>query len=167
MDPHFDLEYHTRELALPEPGDDKRSGEQVARIASRHLDRKRPLWELYLIQGLPDGRCALLSKMHHAMVDERPQMKAPETPFSGSISAHRRFSFGSVSLEEIKDVKNGLDVKPNDDVVAVCAIRRWLKLPPRRDLAEASGGLPAKLLLDRGGHHPAEAREQRLARERP
>lgn len=68
-DPQFDLGFHVRELALPAPGTDAQLAEQVARIFSRPLDRARPLWELYLIQGLPGGRCALMTKIHHALVD--------------------------------------------------------------------------------------------------
>ena len=68
-DDAFDLEFHVRELALPAPGDDRQLAEQVARIVARPLDRARPLWELYVIHGLRDGRVALLTKMHHAAVD--------------------------------------------------------------------------------------------------
>ena len=55
-DPAFDLDFHIRESAVPPPGDDRRLAETVARIFARPLDRSRPLWELYLIQGL--GRAA-------------------------------------------------------------------------------------------------------------
>src|SRR5947208_5454238 len=68
-DPDFDLDFHIRESAIPPPGDDRKLAETVSRIASRPLDRARPLWELYLIHGLPDGRVALLTKMHHAAID--------------------------------------------------------------------------------------------------
>jgi diacylglycerol O-acyltransferase / wax synthase len=68
-DPDFDLEYHVRELALPESSTDAKVGEQIARIAARPLDRSRPLWELYLIHGLPDGQVALMPTIHHAAVD--------------------------------------------------------------------------------------------------
>jgi WS/DGAT/MGAT family acyltransferase len=68
-DPDFDLDFHIRESAVPPPGDDRRLAETVARIFARPLDRSRPLWELYLIQGLADGRVALLTKLHHSMVD--------------------------------------------------------------------------------------------------
>ena len=68
-DDHFDLGYHVRELALPEPGSLAQLAEQTARIYSRRLDRSRPLWELYLIHGLPEGRVALVTKIHHAAVD--------------------------------------------------------------------------------------------------
>ena len=68
-DPDFDLDFHVRELALPAPGNDAQLTEQVARIFARPLDRARPLWELYLIHGLKGGRVALLTKIHHAVVD--------------------------------------------------------------------------------------------------
>jgi diacylglycerol O-acyltransferase len=68
-DPHFDIEFHLRELALPAPGTDEQLGEQVARIHSRQLDRSRPLWEGYVITGLEGGRCAFYSKVHHAAID--------------------------------------------------------------------------------------------------
>jgi len=68
-DPDFDLDFHVRELALPAPGDDSQLSEQVARIFSRPLDRARPLWELYLIHGLESGYTAVLTKIHHALID--------------------------------------------------------------------------------------------------
>jgi diacylglycerol O-acyltransferase len=68
-DADFDLDFHVRELALPAPGSDAQLAEQVARIVSRPLDRARPLWELYLIGGLESGFTAMLTKIHHAVVD--------------------------------------------------------------------------------------------------
>jgi diacylglycerol O-acyltransferase / wax synthase len=68
-DPEFDLAYHVRHAALPEPGTTAQLTEYCARILSRQLDRDRPLWELYVIEGLEGGRLAILGKTHHAMVD--------------------------------------------------------------------------------------------------
>ena len=68
-DPDFDLDFHIRDSAVPPPGDDRRLAETVARIFARPLDRTRPLWELYLIHGLENGRVALLTKVHHSVVD--------------------------------------------------------------------------------------------------
>src|SRR5437588_8725595 len=68
-DPEFDLEFHVREIALAPPGTDAQLAEQVARIYARPLDRSRPLWELYLIHGLPRDRIAVMSKIHHAVID--------------------------------------------------------------------------------------------------
>ena len=68
-DPTFDLEYHVRRSALPRPGSDEQLRDLVARIVSRPLDRQRPLWEIYLVEGLAGGRFALLAKAHQALVD--------------------------------------------------------------------------------------------------
>ena len=68
-DPDFDIEYHIRELALPRPGSDAQLAEQVARLHARPLDRRRPLWEMYLITGLAAKRVAVYSKIHHAAID--------------------------------------------------------------------------------------------------
>jgi diacylglycerol O-acyltransferase len=70
-DPDFDLEYHIRELALPQPGSDAQLGEQIARLHARPLDRSRPLWEIYLITGLTGGRVVVYTKIHHAAIDGR------------------------------------------------------------------------------------------------
>lgn len=68
-DENFDLSYHIRRSALPRPGSDEQLEELVARLQSRPLDRRRPLWELYLVEGLSEGRFALVSKVHQALVD--------------------------------------------------------------------------------------------------
>ena len=74
-DPEFDLEFHVRHIALPKPGDWRQLCIQVARLISRPLDLERPLWELYVIEGLdnvdraPKGSFALLNKFHHAAID--------------------------------------------------------------------------------------------------
>lgn len=74
-DPDFDLEFHVRHIALPKPGDWRQLCIQVARLHSRPLDRSRPLWEAYIIEGLnnvegvPEGSFALYLKVHHCAVD--------------------------------------------------------------------------------------------------
>ncbi len=68
-DPSFNLEYHVRHTALPRPGSIEQLRLLVGRIFSQRLDRSKPLWELWLVQGLEDGRFALISKTHHALVD--------------------------------------------------------------------------------------------------
>jgi WS/DGAT/MGAT family acyltransferase len=68
-DPNFNLEYHLRHTGLPEPGTEDQLRALAARIHSQRLDRTKPLWELWLVQGLEDGRFALISKTHHALVD--------------------------------------------------------------------------------------------------
>ncbi len=68
-DADFDLTYHVRRSALPRPGSDEQLRELVARVQSRALDRNRPLWEMYLVEGLSDNRFAIITKTHHALVD--------------------------------------------------------------------------------------------------
>jgi WS/DGAT/MGAT family acyltransferase len=68
-DVNFDITYHVRRSNLPKPGTDEQLREFCARIQSRPLDRRRPLWEVYLVEGLAEGRVAVITKSHHAMVD--------------------------------------------------------------------------------------------------
>ena len=68
-DPDFDLSFHVRRAALASPGDDDRLREYVARVFARPLDLNKPLWEMTIIEGLTEGRVAVVSKVHHAMVD--------------------------------------------------------------------------------------------------
>jgi diacylglycerol O-acyltransferase / wax synthase len=68
-DEGFDLSFHMRRAALPAPGGRRELAEFVQRVQSRPLDRTKPLWEIYLIEGLEDGYVAALSKSHHAMID--------------------------------------------------------------------------------------------------
>jgi WS/DGAT/MGAT family acyltransferase len=68
-DEDFDVEFHLRRAALPAPGGRKELADFVQRVHSRALDRSKPLWEMYFIEGLEDGYVAVLSKTHHAMID--------------------------------------------------------------------------------------------------
>lgn len=69
VDPHFNLDYHVRRTALPSPGGDQELRNLVGRVMSQQLDRAKPLWELWVVEGLGEGRWALISKVHHCMVD--------------------------------------------------------------------------------------------------
>lgn len=96
-DPSFNLEYHVRHTALPQPGDIEQLRALTARVFSQALDRSKPLWEMWLIEGLGDGSFALISKNHHALIDgvsgidlatvlfdltpEPPPMKPPSRPW--------------------------------------------------------------------------------------
>ncbi len=68
-DPAFNLEYHVRHTALPEPGTERQLFLLASRIASQQLDRSKPLWENWLVEGLEGDRFALISKTHHSLVD--------------------------------------------------------------------------------------------------
>jgi len=230
-DPDFDLDFHVRHIGLPPPGDHKQLGEQVSRLVARPLDRSRPLWELYVIEGLEGGLVAQLTKIHHCAIDGasgaeilatlldltpeprqvdpprrawRPEPEptdfemlmrglwavagtprkgvrlareaarhlpalsrslgfgelpgeafinnalgrrpaemlseastpTPHTVLNAKITPHRRFAFGSISLEEVKELKKQRGVTVNDVVLALCAgaLRRYLEerneLPP-------------------------------------
>lgn len=68
-DPHFNLDYHVRRTALPAPGGNEELRNLVGRVMSQQLDRAKPLWEMWVAEGLDDGGWALISKAHHCMVD--------------------------------------------------------------------------------------------------
>jgi WS/DGAT/MGAT family acyltransferase len=68
-DPDFDITYHVRQSALPSPGSDEQLHELIARLAARPLDKSRPLWEMYLVEGLAKNRVALYTKSHQALIN--------------------------------------------------------------------------------------------------
>lgn len=68
-DPNFDMDFHIRHIAVPDPGDDDQLAALVSRIHARALDRSKPLWEAYVIDGLANGRVALYTKIHHCTID--------------------------------------------------------------------------------------------------
>ena len=92
-DPHFNLDYHVRKTALPEPGSEEQLRNLAGRVFSQRLDRDKPLWELWIVEGLEGDRFAVLSKTHHALVDgvsgvdvapilfdTQPEPQAPPAP---------------------------------------------------------------------------------------
>jgi WS/DGAT/MGAT family acyltransferase len=215
-DPDFDLDYHVRRVAVPAPGGPKEFGELISDIASHQLDRRRPLWELWVVEGLEHGHLGVVAKIHHAAADgvaaaamlasvldpsadagddgrdswkpdevpsdlqllggavrawaaavaglprllwrtiggivrvvrrRRSGAESPPLPFSGprvsfngALTPHRVFAFTSLSLHDVKDVKNALSVTVNDIVLALCAgaLRRYL---------DERGELPARPLM--------------------
>jgi diacylglycerol O-acyltransferase len=68
-DPHFNVNFHVRHTALPTPGDEEQLRRLAGRVFSQALDRARPLWEIWLVEGLSTDRFALLTKTHHSLVD--------------------------------------------------------------------------------------------------
>jgi WS/DGAT/MGAT family acyltransferase len=236
-DPDFDIDFHVRHHAVPPPGTPEQLAEVVSRIVARPLDRAKPLWELYVIEGVDGGtRIAQLTKIHHAAIDgaagaqmlsaildtdpsfrpsgatqpwepeavptdeellritaleylRRPEKfvrlgvrttrefaastrsgglraladliaqpmpgpmgdlmrqrlraqsgddidrapalpptHAPRTPWNASITPHRRFAYGTVSLDDAKTIRRAFGCTFNDVVMAVCAgtLRRYL-----------------------------------------
>lgn len=68
-DPDFDIGYHVRHTSLPQPGTEEQLRKLSARVMAQHLDRARPLWELWVVEGLEGGRFAIVGKIHHCMID--------------------------------------------------------------------------------------------------
>ena len=68
-DPHFQILYHIRHTAVPAPGTDEQLRNLAGRVFAQALDRSKPLWEFWIVEGLENGRWALISKVHHAMID--------------------------------------------------------------------------------------------------
>jgi WS/DGAT/MGAT family acyltransferase len=68
-DEHFELDYHVRHTSLPRPGSDAQLRALAARVMAQRLDRARPLWEIWVVEGLAGGRFALINKTHHCMID--------------------------------------------------------------------------------------------------
>ncbi|MCP4228323.1 MAG: wax ester/triacylglycerol synthase family O-acyltransferase [Actinomycetia bacterium] len=230
-DPDFDLDYHLRYVAVPGGGSREHFADLVARIHERPLDRRRPLWECYVVDGVDGDRKAIISKIHHAAIDglsgqeilavlvdldpttpvpDTPPVKqsadtsaagtesvevgdllakaavslfssparllragvtvgralpvlgvalgrnapiargdettqellrrfggAPRTPFNASIGPHRRWSFVSVALDDVKAIKNMAGATVNDVLLAIVGgvLRSWLndrqELPDR------------------------------------
>lgn len=77
-DEDFSFDRHIRRIAVPSPGDPAALGELVSYLYSKHLDRNRPLWETWFVEGLPDGQFALIQKLHHCMMDGEGARKLGE-----------------------------------------------------------------------------------------
>jgi WS/DGAT/MGAT family acyltransferase len=89
-DPQFRIDYHFRHIALPRPGSDAQLKRLAADIMERPLDRSRPLWENWLIEGLEGERFALIAKTHHCMIDGTSGMALMQTLFSATPETERR-----------------------------------------------------------------------------
>jgi WS/DGAT/MGAT family acyltransferase len=217
-DPDFDVGNHLKRIAVPSPGGLRELAELAGHLYARHLDRRKSLWEMWFIEGLENGRVAILMKSHHAIMDgasgaglaellfdaepnpspspdcrkaprprvERepgglgltarglgsvmrtpfsllryayqlagqvramlPYLREPEIPsitgipqvsFNAPIGPRRAFSWVSVPLAAVKDIKKHFDVKVNDVVLALTgsAVRRYL---------EVRGELPKESLV--------------------
>jgi WS/DGAT/MGAT family acyltransferase len=208
-DPDFDVRRHLRRIAVPSPGGAQELGELAGNLASTQLDRNRPLWEMYFIEGLAGGRIGVMMKYHHCLLDgvagaslatvvldlepdateplmpppsdeertagaepsnvqlltealktgirrpyrmaryfgglaakgvtmadnvrkddeNRAILRAPDTPFNGSVGPRRELAFSSIAMADIHAIKQAHGVKVNDVVLAICggALRRYLE----------------------------------------
>lgn len=218
-DPDFDLNSHLRRTSVAAPGGDHETADVVADILSRQMDRSRPLWEMWVVEGRADGLIGVVSKVHHSTIDgitganmmaelfdlepdppakepvtdtwepeRRPSdlemvgravldmvgrplavaklvpstlmsvgklakrrtggaagmpapFRAPRTSFNATVTAHRTVAYTSVTLDDVKTIKNAFGVKVNDVVIAICsgALRKYLadrdELPDRSLIA--------------------------------
>jgi diacylglycerol O-acyltransferase len=206
-DPDFDLDFHLRHIAVPAPGTMDELSELAGHLVAMPLDRRRPLWEVWLIDGLENGHVALLSKVHHAAIDgasgeelmiaildltpeieEKPRpdtpwkpdrvptdtelfgyaavslaqnpvkmfkatrrtleaafqirqknrqrgatpppapFSAPRTSFNSPLTPHRHVATASLSLPDVKFIKNTFGVTVNDVILTLCggALRHYL-----------------------------------------
>lgn len=122
-DEHFDLEYHLRHSALPEPGRIRELLTVVSRLHGSLLDRNRPLWEAHLIEGLHDGRFALYSKIHHGLLDGVTAMRLLEASMTADPDERdmpqpwARRPHGSIFDEPDADQRTagGADADPSAD----------------------------------------------------
>jgi WS/DGAT/MGAT family acyltransferase len=227
-DPHFDIDFHLRRAAIPAPGSIIELAEFVGDVCSRQLDRSKPLWEMYIVEGLENGNIALVTKMHHSTIDgvsgaellaqlfdlesdpkpgaadqsqsvsgrdvspstsaripsdvelvaqalatrlaKPPRvarlawktafallgvrkvrkvrteessgkaalpLTAPRTSINAALTAHRKVAFSSISLDDVKRLKNARGTTVNDVVLAICtgALRKYLQ--SREELPDA------------------------------
>jgi WS/DGAT/MGAT family acyltransferase len=206
-DPDFDLDWHIRHIAVPPPGGARQLADLAAHLVGIHLDRSKPLWEMWVIEGLEHGYVAALTKVHHAAIDgvsgneitvavldltpeaaevpppeeawhpdrvpteiellgyaaaslarqpvravkavrrttgaalalrrqnREPDTNPPPSPFAAprtsfnvALTPHRSYAFTSLSLPDVKMVKNAFGVTVNDVVLAMSAgsLRRYL-----------------------------------------
>lgn len=117
-DPDFDITYHVRRSALPSPGSDAQLHELVSRLAGRPLDRGRPLWEMYLIEGLEGNRLALFIKSHQALING---VTACEI---GHVIADRSRQAADVGEDIWLPAR-----EPSDGRLIVDAVTDWLARP--------------------------------------
>jgi WS/DGAT/MGAT family acyltransferase len=208
-DPDFDVRRHVRRIAVPSPGGPHEVGELAGTLASTQLDRNRPLWEIWYIEGLAGGRVGVMMKYHHCLLDgvagaslatvlldlepdatepllpppsdeeraagpelsnaqllteavrtgirrpyrmarymtgliakgatmvdsarkdeeNRAILRAPTTPFNGSVGPRRELAFSSIAMADVHAIRKVHGVKVNDVVLAICGgtLRRYLE----------------------------------------
>jgi diacylglycerol O-acyltransferase len=138
-DPHFDLDYHVRRTGLPAPGGEAELRRLVGRVMSQQLDRAKPLWEIWVVEGMEDERWAVISKAHHCMVDGvaatdilsvlLDKDRQPEPPASDSWSPEPEPGPGQLVARSLA----GRAVSPYEGLRTAMAMAR----APRRFVGEA------------------------------
>ena len=148
-DPHFNIEYHVRHTALPAPGGDTELRRLVGRLMGLRLDRAKPLWEIWMVEGLDDDRWAMVSKVHHCLVDGVSGTEllsvildlSPDVPAPVDEPWHPRMPPSSVRLA--RDAAVDLATSPYEQFRAVTSLvrRPQRTLDAIRELAKGSVAL--------------------------
>jgi diacylglycerol O-acyltransferase len=134
-DPHLNLRYHVRQTSLPSPGSEAQLRALAGRVFSQRLDRDKPLWEIWLVEGLGGDRFALLSKTHHALVDGISGVDIVSVLFD-------------TSPEPAAPPDPGQRWRVLPPRAPSCSQRRWSSVPPRR---RTSSARPAPSCAPPGG----------------
>ncbi len=152
-DQHFDLEYHVRHSALPKPGRVRELLELCGRLHSTRLALERPLWEIHLIEGLRDGRVAMYSKMHHALIDGVSSMRLIQSVLSTDADERDMAPTWSAEHTSRRNLSKGADTENTTFGLPLGALRTALGIS-----AEAAG-LPGALArtLSRGVRNETSA----------
>jgi len=123
-DDDFDLEAHVRVLALPRPGRIRELLALVSQLHSNHLDRARPLWEYYIIDGVEGGRIAVYTKIHHAMVDGMAAMRMLMKSMSEDPAARKLPAIWAKPLQGSGDARNGASAPRQSPIAALAQAAR-------------------------------------------
>ena len=134
-DPDFDITYHVRRSALPSPGSDSQLHELVSRLAGRPMDRARPLWEMYLIEGLSKSRLAVFIKSHQALVNGLTALEL------GHVIADRQRRPPPAAVDDIWLPRG----EPSSERLLIDAVGDWLARPGQqiRSLRSTVAGVAA------------------------
>lgn len=157
-DARFDLAHHVRRAELPRPGTMEQLQELVARVGTRRLDHRRPMWDLHLIEGLADGRTAILSRSHEAMIDgaavDLMQVLYDDRPGTRRVSAERwRPGPEPADLMLLADAIADLVRRPNE-LLHTVRTRLW---DAGRALSAVAGAATDLLAAARTAARPAPA----------
>lgn len=121
-DENFNYDHHFKRIAVPQPGDRKALAEVASYIFSRHLDRSKPLWEMWFIEGLAGGRVAILQKLHHCMMDGQGMQRVGELLSDFSPRGKKP----KIDSDIARDRPGAV---PDQRQMSANMLRRWVQFP--------------------------------------
>ena len=149
-DPHFQILYHVRHTAVPRPGSDEQLRNLAGRVLGQRLDLAKPLWEVWLVEGLEDDRWAIISKVHHCMIDGVAGTDLMQLMFDSNPDAELARAEGldagaqPVELDLVADARARRRAHPGAAARLVPALGRGLREPSELDFSRSVlGSLPA------------------------